>query len=357
MITPGTIRKKRNFKNLALDESVTEQRPLGGSAHAHNLPAVRGGQVPGQNGAGAGGTGRYMRYEPLPDLELGVEFKLDLRSEDLQTLEELGHGNGGTVSRVIHLPTKAIMARKVIHIDAQPAVRKQILRELQIMHDCNHPNIVSFYGAFLHDNEISYCMEYMDVGALDGICAKNGAFPMDVIGLITVSVIRGLSYLYQNHKIVHRDLKPSNILINSAGMVKICDFGVSGQLVNSIANTFVGTSNYMSPERIRGWNYGVQSDVWSLGITLMELALGRFPLDAECKSLTILELLQHIVNEPLPRLPREKFPEDFCDFVDICLAKNVESRPAPHMLENHPFFKRAAQEHVDMDNWIKSLKR
>ena len=71
------------------------------------------------------------------------------------------------------------------------------------------------------------------------------------------------------------------------------------------------------PERIRGWNYGVQSDVWSLGITLMELALGRFPLDAECKSLTILELLQHIVNEPLPTLPRRDFPEDFCNFVDI----------------------------------------
>ncbi|KAG0256461.1 MAP kinase kinase (MEK) [Actinomortierella ambigua] len=192
MIAPSTIRKKRNFKNLALDESN----------------AVRGGQAAAQNGAAAGGgaagTARYMRHEPLPDLELGVEFKLDLRSEDLQTLEELGAGNGGTVSRVTHLPTKAIMARKVIHIDAQPAVRKQILRELQIMHDCNHPNIVSFYGAFLHDNEISYCMEYMDVGALDSICAKNGAFPMDVIGLVTVSVIRGLSYLYHHHKIVHR---------------------------------------------------------------------------------------------------------------------------------------------------------
>ncbi|KAG0253122.1 MAP kinase kinase (MEK) [Mortierella polycephala] len=356
MISPGTIRKKRNFKNLALDESANENAPPGGSAHLHNVPLRRG--ASGATGAtGGAGPAHYSRREHLPDLELGVEFKLDLRSEDLQTLEELGAGNGGTVSRVIHLPTKSIMARKVIHIDAQPAVRKQILRELQIMHDCNHPNIVSFYGAFLHESEISYCMEYMDVGALDGICAKNGAFPMDVIGLITVSVLKGLSYLYHNHKIVHRDLKPSNILINSTGMVKICDFGVSGQLVNSIANTFVGTSNYMSPERIRGWNYGVQSDVWSLGITLMELALGRFPLDAECKSLTILELLQHIVNEPLPTLPRGEFPEDFCNFIDICLAKNVESRPSPDILATHPYYRRAEKEKVDMEHWVSHLHK
>lgn len=100
------IRKKRNFKGLALDEAANSNAPPGGSAHLHNLPEVKGGPVPA-------GTTNYSRREPLPDLELGVEFKLDLRSEDLQTLEELGAGNGGTVSRVIHLPTKAIMARKV----------------------------------------------------------------------------------------------------------------------------------------------------------------------------------------------------------------------------------------------------
>ncbi|KAF8922883.1 MAP kinase kinase (MEK), partial [Dissophora ornata] len=108
MISPGTIRKKRNFKNLALDEAANENAPPGGSAHEHNLPVVRGAAAQGA----AAGTGNYSRREPLPDLELGVEFKLDIRSEDLQTLEEIGAGNGGTVSRVIHLPTKSIMARK-----------------------------------------------------------------------------------------------------------------------------------------------------------------------------------------------------------------------------------------------------
>jgi len=111
--SPGTIRKKRNFKNLALDENANENAPPGGSAHAHNVPLVRGSAAGGTGAQSATGTAHYSRREQLPDLELGVEFKLDLRSEDLQTLEELGAGNGGTVSRVIHLPTKSIMARKV----------------------------------------------------------------------------------------------------------------------------------------------------------------------------------------------------------------------------------------------------
>lgn len=112
MISPGTIRKKRNFKNLALDEAANADAPPGGSAHLHNVPMRA---ASGTGAPAAGERGHYSRREPLPDLELGVEFKLDLRSEDLQTLEELGAGNGGTVSRVIHLPTKSIMARKVLH--------------------------------------------------------------------------------------------------------------------------------------------------------------------------------------------------------------------------------------------------
>jgi mitogen-activated protein kinase kinase len=128
--------------------------------------------------------------EQLATLELGVEFKLDLRSEDLQVLNEIGSGNGGTVSKCLHLPTKAIMAKKVssfspilssskartefvssssrchqvVHIATSPTIRKQILRELQIMHECSSPFIVSFYGAYLADPHICMCMEFMDKG-------------------------------------------------------------------------------------------------------------------------------------------------------------------------------------------------
>jgi len=98
----------------------------------------------------------------------------------------------------------------------------------------------------------------------------------------------------------HLDVKPSNILLNTNGQVKLCDFGVSGELINSIANTFVGTSTYMSPERIQGGQYAVKSDIWSLGISLWECAAGKAPYRG---GVGVLDLLQQIVGEEPPELP------------------------------------------------------
>jgi len=120
-------------------------------------------------------------------------------------------------------------------------------------------------------------MEYMDKGSFDCIYKQIGPINIEVVSMVALSVLRGLTYLYDAHRIIHRDIKPSNILCNSEGDIKLCDFGVSGELINSIAHTFVGTSIYMSPERIKGAEYSVKSDIWSLGISLIELAIGRFP--------------------------------------------------------------------------------
>lgn len=182
-------------------------------------------------------------------LVLGLEFQLDLQSEDLEMIQELGHGSGGSVDKVLHIPTKTIMAKKTIRVDTQPQIKQRILRELRILHDCNSPYIVSFYGAFMHEGEICICMEYMDIGSLDTIYRKVGKIPPNVLGKITVNVLHGLIYLYDTHRIIHRDIKPSNILVNTAGLIKLCDFGVSGILINSIAKTFVGTNLYMSVRR------------------------------------------------------------------------------------------------------------
>ncbi|KAA1077085.1 MAP kinase kinase (MEK) [Puccinia graminis f. sp. tritici] len=372
--------------------------------------------------------------EQLATLEIGLEFKLDLHAEDLQLLGDLGAGNGGTVCKATHLPTKLIMARKLVHIDAKPSVRKQILRELQIMHDCRSPYIVSFYGAYLQDPHICMCMEFMDKSSLDNIYKKTGPIPEPVLGKITVAVVSGLNYLYDSHRIIHRDVKPSNVLFNSQGQVKICDFGVSGELINSIADTFVGTSTYMSPERIQGAQYTVKSDVWSLGITLIELALGRFPFSEESDDsddsgteehtlsptkpsgqnvqlsldaafqkreerdrqrrekrrakkeqetlelgvdsgrnqkkkkgasgvsleggsaqMSILELLQHVVNEPAPKLPADRFKKHTCDFLDACLLKEHDARPTPKMLTDFDWFKFAAEDEVDLVQWASTL--
>jgi mitogen-activated protein kinase kinase len=138
--------------------------------------------------------------------------------------------------------------------------------------------------------------------------------------------------------------------VNSNGAIKICDFGVSGVLINSIANTFVGTSYYMSPERIKGDPYTVKSDVWSLGITLEELALAKYPFPS---GLAIFELLQYIVNEPVPLLSTDQFPEDLVDFIKHCLIKDPNKRMTPKQLTLHPFVQMSMMEEVDIVGWIK----
>lgn len=115
-----------------------------------------------------------------------------------------------------------------------------------MLHDCRSEYIISFYGAFLSDPNVCICIEFMDKGSLDGIYKKIGPIDIEVVAKVAMAVLEGLTYLYDVHRIIHRDIKPSNILCNSKGQIKICDFGVSGELINSIADTFVGTSTYMS---------------------------------------------------------------------------------------------------------------
>jgi mitogen-activated protein kinase kinase len=146
----------------------------------------------------------------LADLAIPKSLTLDIKVEDIETIQELGSGIGGTVFKVLHTPTETIMARKVsiinkvIHVEAKNSVRKQILRELQILHKCNSPFIVSFYGAFLADRDISICMEFMNCGSLDQVYKKTGNVSEDVAGKIAVATLSGLAYLYDEHRIIHR---------------------------------------------------------------------------------------------------------------------------------------------------------
>ncbi|XP_014088372.1 dual specificity mitogen-activated protein kinase kinase dSOR1 isoform X2 [Bactrocera oleae] len=298
----------------------------------------------------------------------------ELSDDDLEKLGELGSGNGGVVMKVRHIPTELIMARKLIHLEVKPAIKKQIIRELKVLHECNFPHIVGFYGAFYSDGEISICMEYMDGGSLDLILKRAGRIPESILGKITLAVLKGLSYLRDKHAIMHRDVKPSNILVNSSGEIKICDFGVSGQLIDSMANSFVGTRSYMSPERLQGTHYSVQSDIWSLGLSLVEMAIGMYPIpppDAstleaifnddpedgqqtivEPKVMAIFELLDYIVNEPPPRLEHKIFTDDFKNFVDICLKKNPDERADLKTLLSHAWIRKAEIEEVDIAGWV-----
>ena len=207
-----------------------------------------------------------------------------------------------------------------------------------------------------------------------------------------------------------RDVKPSNILVNSQGEIKICDFGVSGQLIDSMANSFVGTRYsddylhifinkfrpYMSPERLQGSQYSVASDLWSLGLSLLEMALGCYPIpppdpshlahifgpefmqdpanlipvpsprtprtphtphSLASKPMAIFELLEYIVNQPPPRLPSRVFSPEMRDFVDICLRKNPSERPDLATLMGHPWLKGVEQDTTDVARWVQDVIR
>ncbi|XP_030232699.1 dual specificity mitogen-activated protein kinase kinase 5 isoform X1 [Gadus morhua] len=258
-----------------------------------------------------------------------------MNAQDIHCQEQLGHGNGGTVYKAYHVLGKRVLAVKVIPLDITEELQRQIMSELEILYKCDSPYIITFYTAFFVENRISICTEFMDGGSLD-VYRK---IPENVLGRIAVSVVKGLTYLW-SLKILHRDVKPSNMLVNTRGQVKLCDFGVSTQLVNSIAKTYVGTNVYMAPERLSGEQYGIHADVWSVGISFMELALGMFPYPQIQKnqgSLMPLQLLQCIVDEDPPVLPVDQFSEEFVHYITQCMRRNPKERPAPNKLMDHSF--------------------
>jgi len=308
---------------------------------------------------------------------------------EYEKIAELGAGNGGVVHCVKHKKTGIHMARKLIHMDVKQAVLKQIVTELRILHECRSPYIVGYFGAYQCDSEINIFMEYMDGGSLDLILRKAGRIQEPYTRKITDAVIRGLTYLREKHHIIHRDIKPSNILVNSQGEIKICDFGVSGQLIDSMANTFVGTRSYMSPERLSGSQYSVASDLWSLGLSLLEISLGLYPIPSpseetlvhifgsqvaedpaaaqkylnsdkekpQPKTMAIFELLEFIVNHPPPKLPSKVFSDEMRDFVDRCLRRNADERPDLGQLMQHPWLKDVENDNIDIAGWAAKISR
>ncbi|KAL1891729.1 MAP kinase kinase Wis1 [Sporothrix stenoceras] len=256
-------------------------------------------------------------------------------------------GSNGTVSTAT---TGKVMAMKEIRLELDEAKFSTILKELVILHECVSPYIIDFYGAFFQEGAVYMCIEFMDGGSIDKLYA--GGIPENVLRKITYSTVMGLKTLKDDHNIIHRDVKPTNILANSDGQVKICDFGVSGNLVASIAKTNIGCQSYMAPERISGGGmsagganaegtYSVQSDIWSLGLTIIECAMGRYPYPPEVSS-TIFSQLSAIVNGDPPDMP-EGYSPTACDFVRSCLNKNPMKRYTYSMLLNHPWLKPLTQ--------------
>lgn len=273
----------------------------------------------------------------------------------LEEIDRLGEGAGGAVHKVRDLRTGAIMARKTI--TTREAPMKQLLRELQIMSSTKHVNIIAFYGAYMSpsSSEVKILMDFCEGGSLEAVAKRirdRGAIVGEKIaGRIAEGVLQGLAYLHLR-KTIHRDIKPSNILLSREGIVKLCDFGVSGELVASNANTFTGTSFYMAPERICGKEYTIRSDVWSTGISLLELVQNRFPFPTDVPP---IELMMHIMSSQPPTLedePGVQWSEEMKDFIKQTLVVDALTRPTPKDMLAHPWIINMMKNENTMARWI-----
>ncbi|XP_042751358.1 mitogen-activated protein kinase kinase 6 isoform X1 [Lactuca sativa] len=294
---------------------------------------------------------------PSDAKEIDLQFSL----EDLETIKVIGKGSGGIVQLVRHKWIGRLFALKVIQMNIQEDIRKQIVQELKINQASQCPHIVVCYHSFYHNGAISLVFEYMDRGSLTDVIRQLKTILEPYLAVLCKQVLQGLVYLHHERHVIHRDIKPSNLLVNQKGEVKITDFGVSAMLANSMGqrDTFVGTYNYMSPERISGKTYDYKSDIWSLGLVILECAIGRFPyIQSEDQQNwpTFYELLDAIVSKPPPAAPSDQFSPEFCSFISSCIQKEPKDRSSALELLSHPFIKKFEDKDIDLAILVSSLE-
>ncbi|KZV62817.1 Pkinase-domain-containing protein [Peniophora sp. CONT] len=284
----------------------------------------------------------------------------DWSDDVLDSFARLGEGVGGAVHAVRDKRTGKCYARKTIVTRGSPL--KYVLRELSIISTLEHPNITGFYGAYMSpsSSEVKVLMELCEGRSLEDagleIRRRQGRVGEKVAGRVAEGVLQGLSYLHSK-RFIHRDVKPSNILLTRKGVVKLCDFGVSGTLVKSVAQTFMGTTCYMAPERISGSDYGIRADVWSMGLSVLELTQNAFPYP---RDLAPLELMFHISQNTPPTLEDDHtlstpWSSAMKDFIALSLTKDSHHRPTPRELLHHSWIVEISRRKVNMARWISEV--
>ncbi|CAN0840851.1 Serine/threonine-protein kinase fray2 [Linum grandiflorum] len=277
----------------------------------------------------------------------GSQRMYSVNHTDYKLLEEVGHGASATVYRAIYIPSNEVIAVKCLDLDRCNSNLDDIRKEAQTMSLVDHPNVIKAFCSFVVDRHLWVIMPFMAEGSclqLMKIAFPDG-FEEAAIGSILKETLKALDYLHrQGH--IHRDVKAGNILLDTNGIVKLADFGVSACIFDTgdrqrARNTFVGTPCWMAPEVLQpGSGYNSKADIWSFGITALELAHGHAPFS---KYPPMKVLLMTIQNAP-PGLDYDrdkKFSKSFKEMVAMCLVKDQTKRPSADKLLKHSFFKHA----------------
>ncbi|XP_014358578.2 serine/threonine-protein kinase 4 isoform X1 [Papilio machaon] len=246
---------------------------------------------------------------------------------------KLGEGSYGSVYKALHKESGQVLAIKQVPVDTD---LQEIIKEISIMQQCDSPYVVKYYGSYFKNTDLWIVMEYCGAGSVSDIMRlRKKTLSEDEIATILIDTLKGLEYLHRRRKI-HRDIKAGNILLNTEGHAKLADFGVAGQLTDTMAkrNTVIGTPFWMAPEVIQEIGYDCVADIWSLGITALEMAEGKPPYG----DIHPMRAIFMIPTKPPPsfREPDQWSPE-FIDFVSQCLVKNPEERATAEYLLSHEF--------------------